>query len=128
MTSLPVEVLLFIESSPEQREESFCFNQTKFWRDSLINKGIIPISKKVHVFLRHPVEQILSFKSRPYFRKTSLPRETNRKSQKLYSPFKTAGEGRFSHIRVISLTYRYSRASLNRTLMARSLDPRNKFP
>ena len=50
MTSLPVEVLLFIESSPEQREESFCFNITKFWRDSLINKGIIPISKKVRFF------------------------------------------------------------------------------
>ena len=34
---------------------SFHYNHTKFWKDSLINKEIIPISKKVHVFLRHPV-------------------------------------------------------------------------
>ena len=31
------------------------------------------------------IEQILSFKSWPYLRKASLPRETKRKSQKLFS-------------------------------------------
>ena len=34
--------------------ESFCHYHTKFWTDSLINKEIIPISKKGHIFFETP--------------------------------------------------------------------------
>ena len=55
MTSLPVEVLVYIKSFPEQ-SRIILLLPYKFRKDSLINKEILPISKKVHVFfLRHPV-------------------------------------------------------------------------
>ena len=53
MMSFPVEEMLCIEF-PQSKGVSFCNNHRKFWKDSLINKGIIPVSKQVHVF-RHPV-------------------------------------------------------------------------
>ena len=58
MTSLPVEVLLYIESSPEQRSIILLFG-----KDSLENIGIVPILKKVHVFFRNPVvmTNVMSF-------------------------------------------------------------------
>ena len=55
MTSLPVEVLVYILNLFQSQVESFYYYHTKFRKDSLINKEILPISKKVHVFLRHPV-------------------------------------------------------------------------
>ena len=58
------QVIMFLEEDQpisdkkKKKKKSFsvqkrivcCYNHTKFWKDSLINKGIIPISKKVHVF------------------------------------------------------------------------------
>ena len=37
------------------KEESTCYNHRKLGNVSSINKGFIAFSKKVHVFLRHPV-------------------------------------------------------------------------
>ena len=54
MMSLPDEVLLYIESSTKQRN-IILLQPYNFLKDSSTNKEIIPISKKVHVFLRHPV-------------------------------------------------------------------------
>ena len=34
---------------------STCYNHRKFGKVSFINEGVIAFSKKVHVFLRHPV-------------------------------------------------------------------------
>ena len=35
---------------------SILYKHRKFWTVSVINEGVIAFSKKVHVFLRHPVE------------------------------------------------------------------------
>ena len=43
----------------QSKVESFCYYHTKFWKDSLINKEVMLISKKVHVFLRHPIRCFL---------------------------------------------------------------------
>ena len=34
---------------------STCYNHRKFGKVSFVNEGVIAFSKKVHVFLRHPV-------------------------------------------------------------------------
>ena len=49
MMSLSVGVMLCIEF-PQSKEVSFCYNHRKVWKDSLKNKGIIPVSKQFHVF------------------------------------------------------------------------------
>ena len=38
----------------------FCYNHRKFGKVSFMGEGVITFSKKVHVFLRHPVEFTLS--------------------------------------------------------------------
>ena len=53
MRSLPVEILLFIESSPEQRSILSLLLYKDLER--FLDKEIIPVLKKVYVFFRHPV-------------------------------------------------------------------------
>ena len=62
LTSLRRHFLLkycYILNLFQSKVESFCYYHTKFWKDSLINKEVMLISKKVHVFLRHPVRCLL---------------------------------------------------------------------
>ena len=40
------------------KEISPCYSHRKFGKDSSIKEGVIAFSKKVHVFLRHPVLNI----------------------------------------------------------------------
>ena len=47
-----------IEKTYRCKEVSTCYNHRKFGKVSFINEGVIAFSKKVHVFLRHPVHDI----------------------------------------------------------------------
>ena len=70
--------------SSELNVNGYPFKRSK----SLLNKGQPLKGKKCSY-----KGSTLSFKSRPYLRKASLSRETNRKSQKLFPLFKMAEEG-----------------------------------
>ena len=58
MTSLPVELLLCVESFPEQRSVILLWTY-KIWERFFKNKEIIPISKKVYVFFETPCRRYL---------------------------------------------------------------------